>query len=271
MRVTSLLAIGALLLGAPSTALAQEQSDDELARQAANPVADLISLPLQNNLNGGLGPYDRSFNILNIQPVIPLAGGKVITRTILPILWPPDVASPAGSPGSGLGDIVATAFYVPPARSVLMVGFGPVLQLPTGGEVRGTQKWGIGPSAVVLAQPGDWTFGLLANNVWSFAGSSDRDSTNNGLVQAFIVRQLGRGWYVNSAPILTVNWKAAPGQKWVVPIGVGAGKLLRLGRLPVNLQVGYYRNVVKPDVGPDWQLRLQAQVLVPASLLGGGR
>ncbi len=98
-----------------------------------------------------------------------------------------------------------------------MWGFGPVVELPTGGEKRGTQKWSAGPSFVVLAQPGDWTFGALINNVWSFAGNSDRDNVNHMLLNLFIVRQLGNGWYVHSAPMITADWTADSEDKWIVP------------------------------------------------------
>ena len=120
-----------------------------------------------------------------------------------------------------------------------------------------------------LVQPGDWTFGALVNNVWSVAGNSDREDVNKGLINLFIVRQLGEGWYVNSAPIITVNWNAESGQQWLVPLGVGAGKLIFVGKLPLNLQVGYYYYVVKPDFGPESQLRIQAQILLPTSIFGG--
>ena len=136
--------------------------------------------------------------------------------------------------------------------------------MPAGGADRGTEKWSAGPSAVWLAQPAGWTLGALANNLWSFAGQSGREDVNKGLLQYFIVRQLGEGWYVNSAPIITVNWEAESGQRWIVPFGAGAGKLAFIGRLPVNAQVGTYWNAVKPDPGPDWQLRIQVQVLFPA-------
>jgi hypothetical protein len=249
---------------------AHGQSADELAQAAANPIADLISIPLQNNVNGGFGEFDRVSNILNIQPVVPLAGGRLITRTIIPIVWLPDFSAETGSLSSGLSDIVFTAFYVPPTGAV-MWGFGPVVQFPTGGDTRGSGKWGLGPSAVVLAQPGPWTLGLLFNNVWSVGGNEDRDDYNKGLIQYFIVYQLGNGWYVNSAPIINVDWKAEDGQKWIVPFGVGAGKVFSLGRLPVNAQVGYFYNVIKPDFGPDWQLRVQFQLLLPTSSFSGGQ
>ena len=76
-------------------------------------------------------------------------------------------------------------------------------------------------------------------------------------------RQLGSGWYANSAPVITVNWKAESGQRWIVPIGAGGGRLVFLGRLPINAQTQLYYNAVKPDLGPDWQWRLQVQVLLP--------
>ena len=255
-------AIALLILSSPSAMQAQ-QTADELAQQAANPIADLMSVPFQNNVDFGLGQYDRTRNVLNIQPVVPLAGGRLITRTIIPFVWLPDVTAESGSLSSGLSDIVFTAFYVPPSGD-FMWGVGPVVEFPTGGESRGTQKWSIGPSVVALKQAGPWTLGILANNVWSIAGESEADEVNKGLLQYFIVYQLGNGWYVNSAPIITVNWKADSDQRWVVPFGAGGGKLIFFGRLPVNIQSQAYYNVVKPDRGPDWQLRVQVQVLLPA-------
>jgi hypothetical protein len=207
--------------------------------------------------------FDRTRNVLNIQPVVPLAEGRVVTRTIIPFVWLPDVTAESGSFSSGLGDILFTAFYVPPAGS-FMWGLGPVIEFPTGGADRGTQKWSLGPSLVALSQAGPWTLGILANNLWSVAGDSERSDVNRGLLQYFVVRQLGDGWYLNSAPIITVNWNADPDQRWVVPFGAGGGRLVFLGKLPVNLQSQVYYNVVTPDAGPKWQWRIQVQVLLPA-------
>ena len=262
--MTRFLVIGVvgLALLYPLAATAQKSADD-LAQEAANPIADLMSVPFQLNNDFGLGEFDRTRNVLNIQPVIPLAEGKLITRTIFPFVWLPDISAESGTYASGLSDILFTAYYAPPAGSITW-GFGPALEIPSGGQNRGTQKWSLGPSAVVLAQPGPWTLGLLANNLWSIAGNADRGDVNKGLIQYFIVRQLGQGWYINSAPIITVNWLADEGQKWTVPFGLGAGRLVFAGKLPINSQVGAFYNVVKPDIGPDWQLRVQVQVLLPA-------
>ena len=246
--------------------LSAQQSQEELSAAAANPLADLVSFPVQNNLNVNYGEYNRNLNVLNIQPVIPLAGGKLITRTIFPIVRIPDYGNESGKLSSGLSDIVFTAFYVPESKGV-MLGFGPVLELPTGGSIRGTQKWSAGPSLVVLVQPGDWTLGGLINNAWSFAGNSVRGDVNHLMLNVFLVRQLGGGWYVNSAPIITADWIADSEDRWIVPLGGGGGKLVMLGgKLPLNLQTQLYYNVVRPDFGPEWQWRVQAQILLPTSI-----
>jgi len=248
-----------------------QESQEELSKAAANPLADLMSFPLQNNLNMNYGEYNRNMNILNIQPVIPLMGGKLITRTIFPIVSIPDFSSESGNFSRGLADIVLTAFYVPESKGV-MWGFGPVVELPTGGSERGSQKWSAGPSFVVLVQPGDWTIGGLLNNTWSFAGNSDRNDVNHMMMNLFVVRQLGGGWYVNSAPIITADWTADSEDRWIVPLGAGGGKMSMLGgKLPLNLQTQLYYNVVRPDFGPEWQWRMQAQIMLPTSIFKGSK
>ena len=254
-----------IMLLATSSILKAQDASEDLSKQAANPLADLMSFPFQNNLNMNYGEYNRNVNVLNIQPVLPFAGGRIITRTILPFVWIPDFTSETGKYSSGLGDIVLTAFYSPESKTTW--GIGPVLEIPTGGADRGTQKWSAGPSFVILVQPGEWTFGAIINNAWSFAGNSERDKVNHMLLNLFIVRQLGNGWYVNSAPIITADWTADKGDKWIVPIGGGGGKLVFLGgKLPLNIQTQFYYNVIRPDFGPEWQWRFQLQILLPKSI-----
>ena len=115
MRTLTISLAVALVLAAGQ--LAAQPSREELSQQAANPIADLMSFPFQNNTEFGLGPYDRASNVLNVQPVIPLAGGKLITRTIFPFVWIPDVAAESGLISSGLSDVSFTAFYAPGGRS----------------------------------------------------------------------------------------------------------------------------------------------------------
>ena len=261
-----LLLLTTIMLGVLSVTAqeSEEKSQEEMSKVAANPIANFMSLPLQNNLNMNYGEYNRNVNILNIQPVIPLLGGKLITRTIFPIVSIPDFSSESGNYSRGLADIVFTAFYVPESKGV-MIGFGPVVELPTGGSERGSQKWSAGPSFVALIQTGDWTIGGLINNVWSFAGDSDRDNVSRMLINLFFTRQLGNGWFVNSAPIITADWTADSDDRWILPLGAGFGKMTILGgKLPLNLQTQLYYNVVRPDFGPEWQWRVQAQIMLPA-------
>ena len=255
-----------IMLLATAGILNAQDAAEEMSKQAANPIADLMSFPFQNNLNMNYGPYNRNVNVLNIQPVIPFSGGKIVSRTIFPIVKIPDFSSDSGTYSSGLGDIIETVFYVPESKNITW-GVGPVIEMPTGGSERGSQKWSAGPSFLALVQPGEWTFGALINNAWSFAGDSERDDVNHMLLNLFIVRQLGEGWYINSAPIITADWTVDQDDRWIVPLGGGGGKLVFLGgKLPLNIQTQVYYNVVRPDFGPEWQWRFQLQVLLPKTI-----
>jgi hypothetical protein len=245
---------------------AEEKSKEALAKAAQNPVADLISLPLQNNTNFGVGPGDDVQNVLNIQPVMPVElseNWNLITRTIAPVIYQPELVPGYGSE-FGLGDINTTLFLSPAKPGKIIWGVGPVFSFPTASDrVLGTDKWSAGPSAVVLTIRGPWVVGALANNLWSYAGDDDRKDVNQFLLQYFINYNLPKGWYISSAPIITANWKADSGNKWTVPFGGGIGKIFRIGKQPVNAQVQAFYNAVKPDNGPDWTLRLQLQFLFP--------
>jgi hypothetical protein len=149
-----------------------------------------------------------------------------------------------------------------------MWGFGPIFELPTGGSIRGSAKMEC--RTIIGGVGSTWRldFGGLINNAWSFAGNSDRGDVNHMLVNLFVVRQLGKGWYVNSAPIITADWTVDSEDRWIVPLGAGGGKVIMLGgKLPLNLQTQLYYNVVRPDFGPEWQWRVQAQFLLPTSIL----
>jgi hypothetical protein len=247
-----------------SLTIAQDNQED-LTKAAQNPIANMISIPFQNNTNFNMGPLgDRTQNVLNIQPVIPLYGGRLITRTIFPLIWNPDYTQDSGS-DFGFGDIVFTAFYSPESKG-LTWGVGPVVSLPTGGDTHGSGKWGVGPSIVALGMPGNWVVGTLINNIWSIAGDENRTDVNFMTFQPFINYNFP-DFYLTFSPVITANWKAHSDNQWTVPLGIGAGKLIRFGKLPVNINASYYNNIVKPDNYADWTLRIQAAILLPASIL----
>lgn len=242
-----------------------QESQEELAKAAQNPLSNIMSFPFQNNTNFNYGPNKRVQDVLNIQPVIPFFNGRLITRTIIPLLWQPNDA-PTGT-NFGLSDIQFTAFYSPKTKGVT-IGVGPIVSFPTGSESLGSQKWSAGPSLVVLAMPGHWVVGVLANNVWSFAGSTDRADVNQLLVQYFINYNIKKGLYLTMAPIITANWEAKSGQQWLVPFGLGIGKIFKIGgKLPLNMQIAGFYNAIRPDYAPDWTLRVQAQIMLPTSML----
>jgi hypothetical protein len=242
------------------------ETAEELAKKTQNPVADLISVPIQNNLNFGLGPHNRAQNILNVQPVVPIKLTEdinLITRTIVPIIRQPDLLKDSGST-TGLSDINLSLFFSPAKAGQLIWGLGPILEFPTAtDEVLGTRKWSAGPTGVALTMQGPWVIGALANQVWSYAGNDDRKKVSRFLLQYFINYNFKGGLYLSSAPIITANWEAASGNKWVVPVGGGVGKLFRIHKQPVNTQVQAFYNIAQTTFGPDWTLRLQVQFLFP--------
>jgi hypothetical protein len=246
---------------------AQEaQSDEDLAKQAQNPLASLISLPVQNNTNFGLGPNDRTQNLLNIQPVIPFGLGSsvnLITRTIIPVITQPDVLETSGST-TGLGDALFTGWFSPKEAGSLIWGVGPVISVPIGKEGLSSEKWGLGASLVLLTMPGQWVIGGLVNNVWSVGGDENLAGVNQMTIQYFVNYNFPSGWYLTSSPIITANWEAGDDNRWTLPLGGGIGKLFRLGSQPLNTQSQVFYNVVTPDdFGADWQLRFQVQLLFP--------
>lgn len=245
-------------------------SAEELAKLAQNPIANLISVPFQNNTNYNTGPRNGTQNILNIQPVVPFHLDKdwnVITRTIIPVISQP-AFTPTQDRENGIGDVQFSAFLSPATAHGLIWGVGAIAQAPTHGDDRlGNDRWGLGPTAVALRleKGSPWVYGALVNNVWSVSSDASSPSYNNFLLQPFLNYNFPRhpGLYLTSSPIITADWKADSGQRWTVPVGGGVGKIFHIGRLPVNTQLAAYYNVVHPDDGPNWQLRFQVQFMFP--------
>ena len=261
-----------LLLSAIAAAQQKPEVGDQtedLQKATQNPVASLISVPLQNNTNFGVNPGYRNQDVLNIQPVIPIGISKdwnLLVRWITPIIYQP-VPNAPGTPETGeygLGDMVPTFFISPRKPGKLIWGAGPVFQLPTATNTYlGQGKLGIGPSIVALTQPGHWTLGVLANNIWSVAGSGSRPDVNQFLTQYFINYTLKKGWFIGLAPIITANWEASRGNVWTLPFGGGIGRITKFGAQPVSLLVQFYGNAVHPANTPAWTMRLQISFLFP--------
>jgi hypothetical protein len=241
-------------------------SATDLAKKTQNPISDLISVPFQYNANFNVGASDRTMHLLNIQPVVPIALNKdlnLILRTIMPVTWLPEVA-PGVGPQAGLGDIQLSAFLSPADSGKVIWGAGPVFQFASAtDELLGAEKYSAGPSLVVLTMDGPWVAGALVQNVWSYAGAGGREDVNAFLLQPFLNYNLPGGWYLTSSPIITANWRADQEDRWTVPVGGGMGRVTRIGKLPVNISLAAFYNVMRPDAGPDWSVRFQVALLFP--------
>lgn len=249
------------VLAAPAFA-----EDADLAKQLSNPVASLISVPFQFNYDSGYGPDDGHKAVMNIQPVIPFSlndDWNVISRTIVPVVWQSDIAGDSGSQ-FGLGDTLQSFFFSPkqPAAGGIIWGVGPAFLLPTAtDELLGGEKWGLGPTAVLLKQEGHWTYGVLANHIWSVAGDHNRDDVSSTFLQPFLSYTTPTAWTFALNTESTYDWKH---DDWSIPINFSVSKLTKFGEQPVSLQLGARYWAKAPDNGPDgWGVRAGITFLFP--------
>jgi hypothetical protein len=271
MKMFARIVAGFLPLAAsPAPALAQEPTHDAaLAKQLANPIASLISVPFQFNLDSRIGPGDDGRRAtLNIQPVIPITlnpGWNIISRTVLPVISQWDIAPGAGHQ-IGLGDTLQSLFLSPraPGPSGIIWGVGPAALLPTAtDDLLGNGRWGMGPTAVGLRQSGPWTIGMLVNHVWSVGGGTrdGTDNVNRTFVEPFISYTTPDAWTFSLQSESTYDWA---NDKLTVPINVIAAKLVRIGQQRVSVFLGARYYALSPEAGPKGLgLRAGATFLFP--------
>ncbi|MEW6368399.1 MAG: transporter [Acidobacteriota bacterium] len=242
-------------------------SAEELAEMLSNPVANLITLPMQVDWDGGVGPDEDVRFTTKFQPVLPFALNEdwnLIARVIVPFVSQPALY-PGSTPTFGTSDILLSAFLSPQDPHPFIWGAGPALLLPTTADPSlGTEKWALGPTAVILKQSRGFTYGALVNHIWSFAGDEKREDVCNSLVQPFLAYTTHSAITLSVSSESTKNWKADSGEQWTVPIIFQASKLTQLGPIPMSVAVGYAYFADKPDGGPSWKIRSSVTLLLPA-------
>ncbi|TXS95913.1 transporter [Parahaliea maris] len=242
-------------------------SSADLAKQLSNPVASLISVPMQINYDSNIGPRDDGERwTTNIQPVIPVSIGEdwnLISRTILPVISQEDIFPGAGSQ-DGIGDVVQSVFFSPkaPSDSGWIWGVGPVLLLPTGSDdLLTADKWGAGPTGVALKQVGQWTFGALANHLVDFAGDDDRGDVNSTFVQPFIAYNTPTATTIAMNLETTYDWEADEAS---VPVNLMVNQVLKFGGQLVQVGAGVRYWLESTDAGPEgWGGRINLVLLFP--------
>jgi len=254
-----------LALLAAGQAHAQDASAADLAKQLANPVAALIQVPVQANYDQNIGPLrDGSRTTVNIQPVVPISLNSewnLISRTIVPLIDHHDV-TPGSGHQSGVGDIVQSLYFsrAKPTDSGWIWGVGPVFLLPTGNSEFSADKWGLGPTGVALRQVGPWTYGVLANHIWSTGGSGPNDVSST-FVQPFVSYTTPTAWSFTTQAEATYDWKH---KQWNAPMALIVGKVTKIGGQLVNISAGPRYYLAHADNGPQgWGFRVQVSLLFP--------
>lgn len=266
MKCTRLL--GACLCVWASTGMADDTAD--LAQKSQNPIAALYSLPIQFNWNQHMGPSNDGIQtVTNIQPVLPFSINEdwnLISRTILPVIDQRSLAPNGLADKSGIGDITQSLFFSPKAKTDngWIWGAGPVFLMPTGSDdLLTNDQWAAGPTAVALRQTDGWTYGALANHLWSLEGSpaNGREKINASFLQPFLSYTTSTYTTFGINTETSYDWQA---QEWSVPVNLTVTQLLKLGGQPLSIQLGPRYWLDSTENGADgWGFRAAITLLFP--------
>ena len=260
------------------------QSLDEVNKQLSNPVSSLWSITFQqNNFRldpGGLDHDDTWSSNLLFQPVLPVAinpDWNLVTRPVVPLFVSqphPDRRDPLDVERSvTFGDSVLMQLVSPSPKLAgsWLLGVGPTWTFPTAtSDFTGSGRWQVGPAALVGYLSEKWILGALYQQWWSFGeNDDDRDGTSSMNLQPVAAWFLGGGWSIGYSGNILANWKIDSGPEYTLPIGLAVGRVVKLGRLPVKLQVAAQWMPVQPDrYGQKWNLQLLVAPVLPKLVRG---
>jgi hypothetical protein len=246
------------------TTVNTDSSVQELAKLKQNPVSGLRQLILTADISPDVPYSDDPLSLYSLQLVWPFAlneDWRLITYSILPVI---DLPGASGQDSTtGLGNTLVNLFVSPREASNFVWGAGPAVSLPTHSEPElGSDRVGLGPSAVLFYAKDVWSAGVVLQNLWSTDGSSD-DEFNVFGAQYIFNYNLNDGWYLYSNATITADWEADSDNRWTVPVGGGAGKIFNIGEQPVSASAQLFSNVEKPAGSADWGLNFQFALLFP--------
>jgi hypothetical protein len=183
----------------------------------------------------------------------------ILTRFIIPL-----VHQPWPETNDGVGDISVNVLVTRARSRNFSWGIGPGFFLPTATkESLGTERFSAGPAIAAIYVTGPWVAGVVAQNVWSFAGDNDREDVQLMNLRPLLNYNLPLGWFLTTSPSIAANWEAEDEDRWLVPVGGGVGKIFRVGAQRMSATVESYYHVESPKFGPNWQMRLQLSFLYP--------
>lgn len=238
----------------------------EVAKKLANPVAAMISAPIQVNYQPNIGPSGNGHQWLtNVQPVIPIDVNdewNIISRTIIPLVSK-DVGVSGVGTVSGVGDIVQSAWLSPKALTDngWIWGAGAAFLIPTSSDVS-ARKWAAGPTGLALKQDGPWTYGGLFNHLWSYAGSDAVTNTvNQTFMQPFLTYITPQAVTFALNTESTYDWER---KQWTVPVNFAITKVTKIGGQMISYGGGVTYWATSPDGGPDgWGARFLLTFIFP--------
>ena len=253
---------------------AEDAADaNKLAQELANPVANLWSLQFQFN-NFQL-TNDRWNNNLNFQPVMPVSLTKdvnLITRPVIQVYnsVPYETSTGAEARTTNFGDWTQLELFSPAHSGCWLLGFGPTFIFPTAGSVyTGQGKFQVGPALVVAYMTPKFILGVFPQQWWSYAGDASRPNTSQINIQPIANLFFEGGWNVGYSGNITASWKDPGDNRWTVPIGIGVGKVVKFGRLPVKISLAGQYMVMQPDpVGQKWNVQIQLTPVLPKLIEG---
>ena len=239
----------------------RNESVDKISKELSNPVSSIYIFPFEYDFDSDVGPYYGKRHTLTIEPVLPVNLGsdwKVIIRTVIPLIHQHGVTSDS-STQSGIGDIEQSYFFAPQKSEGVIWGVGPIINIPIGSDEFSTKKWALGPAALAVIQKESWTYGMLAEQMWSVGGEGKKD-INMTMVQPFLAYHIKGGWTVSGNMGATYDWVD---DEWSIPLEAGVSKVIKIGGLvPVSIGLSPRYYIKRTDYDPRWGIKLMIAVVL---------